>query len=258
MLTYQNVIAQIKSSGYSYYRLRGRSDEFTATTVIIGDNLAEADPTIEQVLDRIDKHVTIYTQGNPNYLFELDLLKTPTSSSSGKHGPFLFKKTVTQQLGNPNPNQNELMGVGLGQIKEMMTFNNALIEPRIQLEREKSELFYQAKELERERKSFDEFKTKEEARLKLLEEKYNSRSEIAKDGASKAIWGILESFSGDKKGLEGAKGEVEEKIENTPEAKLVESIATNIYSHFENKQIDYEGIKKIGVVVQMELNKLIE
>ena len=98
MLTYKGIIEQVKLSNLPYYRLRGRSDSYTSSSITIGDNLSEDAPTVEQVLKRLKQHVDTYTAGNPNFVFELDLLKTPSSNQSGKHGPFPFVKNEAAEV----------------------------------------------------------------------------------------------------------------------------------------------------------------
>ena len=260
MFGYKEIIGKIKSSGYPYYRLKGRVDSYSNDVVVVGDNLNDKDSTNESLLESLDIEVKTCIKGNPQFIFELELLKTISSNQGGRLGIFKFivEKDVTPvKTKEALPDQN-FSGLGQVQdhIKAVSQMQSDLFQPRLDLQSEKNELMYDRKELARERKEFEKFKSEKEAEIKELETRFNKKSEIAKDGAEKAIWNILEKLTGkDESGL-GGTAEIGEETEATPEEKMIESIALNILEQQEKGDIDLTDIKTIGAFVQKKINEL--
>lgn len=265
MLVLEQIIEQIKDAGYAYYRLRGRSDVYASSSMNIGDNLAEKDVSVEQVIQRVKKHVGMFAKANPNFVFELELFKTPQSNQSGKLGVFQFvKEKAEEQLEKSLPDQNKKVYeptiMGLGAIQEqtqaLMQMNNQMLEPRLQLERERTLLEVEKVNLIRDREQFEKEKKELLEKLKKDEQLFNSHTERAKKGAEKAIWGIIDTFvEKEDKGLSGTKTEVEETTELTEEQKLIESIAQNMNEYYENGVLDKAKITLIGGKVQAYINQ---
>lgn len=264
MLTLDEIIEQIKDANYPYYKLRGRKDIYSSTTIQIGDNLTEKDPTVEQVIEKVKRHVGIMTKGNPHFIFELELLRTPSSNQTGKIGAFLFVKERTE--GQPEPSvhdQNKYQPniVGLGAIQEQiqasMQMNSQMLEPRLALERERTLLEVEKVNLNRDREQFEREKKELMEKLKKDEEIYNSHTERAKKGVEKGLLGLYDAFIGkeEKAGLAGAKTSVEESEELTEEQELINSIAQNMNEHYLTGSIGKDEILKVGAGVQTLINK---
>ncbi|MFA5670485.1 MAG: hypothetical protein WC967_14695 [Balneolaceae bacterium] len=265
MLTLDEIIEQIKDANYPYYKLRGRKDIYSSTTIQIGDNLTEKDPTVEQVIEKVKRHVGIMTKGNPHFIFELELLRTPSSNQTGKIGAFLFVNERTEGQPEPSvPDQNKIHQptiMGLGAIQEqtqaLMQMNNQMLEPRLALERERTLLEVEKVNLNRDREQFEREKKELMEKLKKDEEVFNSHTERAKKGVEKGLLGLYDAFvnKDEKGGLAGAKTSVEESEELTEEQELINSIAQNMNEHYLAGSIGKDEILKVGAGVQTLINK---
>lgn len=261
MFTYLQIIGQVKQSNYPYYKLRGSLNSFTSETINIGDNLSESLPTVDSLLKSLEKHINICTEGNPKFIFELELFKKPSSNQGGKLGPFKFQVQPVAAV-KPKETVADQNLMGLGNVQEHLTaigkMNHDLVQPRIELERERSFLEFEKRDLARERKEFERFRTEKEAELKVLETGFTKKSLIAQNGFEKAAYNLIEKFTGDDSVGLGGTAIVEETIEPTKEEKYIESIALNILDNSEKGNIDLEGIKTIGAFVQKKINELKE
>lgn len=263
LLTYDKIIEQIKFVKLGYFRLRGQNNAYSSEKQIIGDNFDEASPTFEAVLKSLGHYVNIFSEENPNYIFELELYKTKNSNQSGKLGPFLFvnKKASPEQPKTTVADQTPTLGLGAiqEQYQAALAMKESLQEPRFQLESERMKMIIEQNDLKRDKEQFEREKAEKLAELKELKEKFESRSETAKDGAEKAIWAVMKAITGkDEKGLAGATVEIEEPTEATAEEKMIESIAQEILTHSDNGDIDINDIKQLGIILKKSINKIIE
>ena len=264
MLTLKETIAHIKQAGYPYYRLKGRADSWTDVRTNIGENLTDENPTVDAVIDKVKKHVEMFSKNNPTYVFELELLRTPSSTKGGVLGVFTFVKDEVaseqskQAAPDPAPQPQQSI-FGLGAIQEQVNAMLALQEPRAALERERNEVAMKRNNFERDREQFEKEKKEKLEELAELKKTYESGTARAKKGAELAFNSVLDKLLDDgEKGLSGTKAEVVDDEEQSKEHQLIESIAQNINEHFENGDIDEKGIVKVGAGVQKMINKIKE
>lgn len=264
MLTLDEIIEQIKDANFPFYKLKGRQDVYTSSSMQIGDNLTEEEPSVEQVIQKVKRHVGMFSKGNPNFIFELELFRTKNSNQTGRLGVFQFVNKRTE--GQPEPsvhdqNKHQPTIMGLGAIQEqtqaLMQMNNQMLEPRLALERERTLLEVEKVNLKRDREQFDKEKKELMEKLRKDEEVFNSHTERAKKGAEKALLGLYDTFIGskDEKGLAGAKATVDESEELTEEQELINSIAQNINEYYLAGTIGKDEILIIGAGVQTLINK---
>jgi hypothetical protein len=142
--------------------------------------------------------------------------------------------------------QNYLSGLERKEA-DLKTYERELSAKRDQIVEDRMKITIQENDLKRDKEAFAADKKKQEDELKELKKKYESDVEAAMEGVKLGIKNFIHTnIKDDTKALAGTEAEA------TPEEKLIESIAENIF----NQNLSIEQIKKVGVKVQLFLDEL--
>lgn len=269
MYNLKEIIEQIRDTGYPYFRLRGRHSTYVNERINIAENVSKSgkEPSVDDVVAKVKSNVDRIAKGSPQFVFELELLKSPTSNQGGKLGWYEFMKdTSTEEKKEttvPEPPKG-LGGLGLGQVQEQMqainAMNLAMMEPQQKLAAERTALEIDKVNLARDKEIFKKEVAAKEEELKKKEEEYNSQVKRTQKGVEKAFFNIADKYllNDDAQGLAGANSEVEDTEELDEYQELIDLMAVKVNDSYVAGEIDGEDVKKIVGSVKGLLNKIIK
>lgn len=211
----------------------------------------DVDKAFGDLKHRIEDYMMIDTKAKR---YRIEFKTSPRSNNGGNY-------SLTIDLSDKGQNVSGLGGIpqspamSFDVMREQMLgalqTQSAMLEPRMQLERDKSQLQLERFQFETDKKTWESEKKRLLDELKEKESRYTSRVAQAQAGASLAFDKILEAIAGGKiSGSELGKTEVDfEPVEETPERQMVQGMAQQIIDEVESGVINMQQLSKILLTV---------
>lgn len=246
---------EVQTSGYGNNKMLVSSNKDSSN-----DNLS-----VDESFQELERFLKVYTNNfqNPGRFF-ITLFKNSKANNGGMYGPYLYENvpetTTEQQQGNPLQGVPFQSPFDIDVLKQQylggLDLQSKMLEPRMEIEREKSQIMLEKVLLERDKKEFEEHKKRELEKLSGLEVEYTSKTNMAKKGAEKALWSFIDKLIGGDEEIPSLAGTPEDTIELTNEQKLIQSIAEHINNAYENGKLSYEEIELVGTVVAKTIKRI--
>lgn len=184
-------------------------------------------------------HLVSFFSTSPGTVFEITLKTDSRNSDAAQAGPFQFIdqraiNVVAQQNQPQQPAFNPGM-YGLGDLTP-----RSVMEERLAIERERTQLMVDKAQFEAEKKRFEEEKKTTLEGLKDKEKNFDNHSNKVSAGIIKGITHLIEKAVPEKDGVPLSGAEVTTEAETTPEEKICEEVAGYMYENLKSiKQLEF-------------------
>lgn len=244
MLQFENIKNFIRENNAPYWKLF-LMKQFSQKTLIYSykcENCTDEQNKIEVSIEML-KNILQNYENSQGLIFGIELRKSNTANQDSMFGPFEFV------LRNENQNLNglgALPSVGVGYVP------TSELERRLEVERQISELRLEKALFDRERNYFNESKKDIEKELTDKYKKYDTNSEVVKEGINRALGAIFSMVTGANTAPQ-LQGTPETSTESDVKTQAVENIASTVFENLAVEEIT-ELEKVINAFIKRKKN----
>lgn len=266
-----DIIELMETRAFPYFELRGKKPNSGSHFNMIMDNRKSEGLSVKEGIEQLKHMVDVTARNQKDFIFEIKIKESGNASTGTPvAGPFEFTVgSATSEA--PYPQSSGLSGLGAieafkTEVLAGIKLNNELMEPRLQMERERTALEWEKRDFEREKKAWEEWAQEREEELEQLAAKYQSRKAnmveslgaLAEDKLPKILASVLGTSPAPMASAPLSGTQTSTDPDLTPEEELLDEMCTSILEKHEEGVITSEQIETICKQMEVVISQIVE